>query len=516
MRITFLLAVPLLCLVPFDLAAQGPERTAPHAGQAGQAAPPEGVFDQQAHQRQMAGVETPNQQMPPSQGTRQSPEPENPNRRTDSQTPGAELQTEAAQRPAMRLGDFEALAVANNPALKQANELVQRSAGQARQSGLYPNPSIGYEGSEIRGGSFGGGEQGAFIQQTVVLGSKLGLRRRVLEEQRREDALGTSEQRYRLLGDVDQEFYSALGAQEIINLRRKLLTIAGDAVETAHQLANVGQADAPDLLQAEVEADQAKIEYVTAQRNYIQAFNSLAAVVGKPEMLVSPLEGSLDDWPKLDSQIIETILRDSPSVKRAHQGVTQAEAKLQSARREAVPDLQLRAGIQQSNELLNDTVINSRPVGLIGFATVGVSIPIFNRNQGNVQAANAEIERQREEVTRVQLSIRKTTQPLVQGYLIAQDEAQRYKSEMIPRATRAYQLYLNKYRQMASAYPQVIISQRTLFQVQVNYITALEKLWMNATALQNFALSGGLDAPIPSGSSSTTVNLPNSGDGSAE
>jgi len=115
------------------------------------------------------------------------------------------------------------------------------------------------------------------VQQTIVLGGKLGLRRGMFEEQRREDELGASEQRSRLISDVSQEFYSALAAQEVVKLRRDLLKIAQDAVETAHQLANVGQADAPDLLQAEVEAEQAKVEYVTAQRDYIQAFNTLAA-----------------------------------------------------------------------------------------------------------------------------------------------------------------------------------------------------------------------------------------------
>ncbi len=511
MRQHSLLAEIIIYLVPFGLVAQSHEATAPNTGRTGQ------TSDQHTDQHAVPGMEMPKQQSVPSHGNEQLQEPENPNRKTGSQTPVAELLTEAAQRPAMGLKDFEELAVANNPALKQANELVQRSAGQAHQAGLYPNPSAGYLGEEIRGGSFGGGQNGAFIRQTVVLGGKLGLRRRVFEEQRREDELGTSEQRYRLLSDVGQEFYSALGAQEIVKLRRNLLKIAQDAVETAHQLANVGQADAPDLLQAEVEAEQAKVEYVTAQRNYIQAFNSLTALVGKPDLPVSPLAGNLENWPKLDAEeTLATIIRDSPSVKRAEQAVKQAEAKLRSARREAIPDLQLRAGLRQDSELLNEAAINSRPVGLVGFATVGVNILIFNRNQGNVQAAKAELERTREEVTRVQLSIRKMAQPLVQAYLTAQDEAQRYKGEMVPRATRAYQLYLNKYRQMASAYPQVIISQRTLFQLQASYITALEKLWMNATALQNFTLSGGLDAPTPSGSSSTTVNLPANGAGSVE
>ena len=315
---------------------------------------------------------------------------------------------------------------------------------------------------------------------------------------------------------MDQGFYSALAAQETVSLRRDLMKIAQDAVETAHQLANVGQADAPDVLQAEVEAEQTKVEYATSQRTYIQAFEVLAALAGKPDLQPSPLQGNLEDWPKLDpAQTIETIVRDSPMVKRAQQSVEQAEAKLRSARREAIPDLSLRAGIRQDNELLNDASIRPTRVGLVGFATIGVNIPIFNRNQGNVAAAKADVERAQEEVMRVQLSLRRSTQPLLQNYLAEQDEAGRYKSEMIPRATRAYQLYLNKYRQMASAYPQVIISQRTLFQLQVAYVKALENLWMNAMSLQNFTLSGGLDAPMPSGSSSTIINLPN-GPGGAD
>jgi cobalt-zinc-cadmium efflux system outer membrane protein len=369
-------------------------------------------------------------------------------------------------------------------------------------------------GEELRGGSFGGGQNGAYIQQNILLGGKRGLRLRVFEEQRRGDEIGVTEQRYRLLNDVDQGFYSALAAQETVHLRRNLLSIAQDAVETAHQLANVGQADAPDILQAEVEGEQAKVEYATAQRGYIQAFNILAAVAGKPGLPPSPLHGNLEDWPKLDpEQTIEAIVRDSPVVKRAQQSVEQAEAELRSARREAVPDLSLRAGIRQDNELLDDAALRPTRVGLVGFATVGVNIPIFNRNQGNVAAAKADLERAQEEVMRVQLSLRRSAQPLLQNYLAEQDEAGRYKSEMIPRAKRAYQLYLNKYSQMASAYPQVIISQRTLFQLQVAYIKALENLWINATALQNFALSGGLNAPMPSGSSSTTVNLPYAGGG---
>ena len=200
---------------------------------------------------------------------------------------------------------------------------------------------------------------------------------------------------------------------------------------------------------------------------------------------------------------------------RAQEAVAREE-QLRSARREAVPDLQLRAELQQNRQLLEAEVSNTYRVGLQGFVIAGVNIPVFNRNQGNTAAAKAELAKAQEEVTRVQLLLRRTAQPLLQAYLTEQVEAERYKSEMIPRAARAYQLYLNKYRQMASAYPQVIISQRTLFQLRLDYIQTLENLWKSAIALQNFTLSGGLDAPTPSGNSSTSINLPNSSGGGVD
>ena len=87
---------------------------------------------------------------------------------------------------------------------------------------------------------------------------------------------------------------------------------------------------------------------------------------------------------------------------------------------------------------------------------------------------------------------------------------------MIPKAMRAYQMYLSNYRQMAAAYPQVIISQRTWFQLQVSYVETLEHLWRDAIALQHFTLTDGLQAPISSGSFSTTMNPPSGTGGPPE
>jgi outer membrane protein, heavy metal efflux system len=396
--------------------------------------------------------------------------------------------------PALKLEDFLAAADKHNPTLQQAAAIVRRSEAEAKQAALYPNPSVGYEGEQIRGGSYGGGEQGGFVAQTIVLGGKLGLRREIFEQQKKSDQIAAEAQLARVHNDVAQMFYDALSAQQMVQVRGKLLGVARDGVETAHQLANVGQADSPDVLQAEVEAEQAAIDYAFAQRLFIQKFKSLAALAGTPSIETAPLDGVLNAPPQIDAdRIVETIAQQSPTVKQAQQQVAIAQARLKDARREVVPDLQLKAGEQANLESLAGDP--GRKTGAQSFASVGIELPLWNRNQGNVQAAQAELDQARQEITRTQLSLRQQAESLAQNYLSAKSEAERYRTALLPRARRAYELYLDKYRSMAQAYPQVIVSQRTLFELEVRYIDSLDRIWQNAIALENFTLQGGLEKP---------------------
>ena len=402
--------------------------------------------------------------------------------------PAPDLLAGVAGRTALSLQSFLDSAQRTSPALAQARDLAQRDQGEARQAAMYPNPTVGYQGEQIRGGSYGGGEQGGYIGQTIVLGGKLGLRREVFAQQQRADATLGEEQGLRVANDVTQAFYSALTAQAKVVLRQRLVGLAADAVETAHQLANVGQADEPDVLSTEIEAEQAGIDYVSAQREFLGAFRRLATEAGEPALAVAPLAGELEAPPQLDAeQQVETIVAQSPTLRRMEQQVAVEEARLRAARREAVPNLELRAGEQYNNE----AVAPNRKVGPQSFASAGIDLPLWNRNQGSVDAASAELDRARQEVLRTQLALRGAAEPLAQGYLTARFAADRMKTEMIPRAQRAYALYQEKYRNMSEAYPQVLVSERALIELQMTYLNTLHEVWRNAVALQNFGVGGG-------------------------
>jgi outer membrane protein, heavy metal efflux system len=392
-----------------------------------------------------------------------------------------------------RLEDLEAIAIANNPTMAQVEANLRAATALSRQAGLYPNPTVGYSGDEIRGGYEGGGEQGGFISQTIVLGGKLRAARRVAEIGAQEAATSSQLQRLRILTNVRSLFYRTLAAQRLIELRQNLIQVSSNVVQTSHQLQNVGQADRPDILQAEVEEQQANLNLHVAQKNQQACWRVLAAVIGKPAMPVPNLGGDLEAIPELsyDESLVAAI-NESPEVKLTEQEIERAEALLNQARKAPIPDLQVTGTLMQSFEPLDPT---RKPAGVTGGAEIGVQLPIFNRNQGNIAAAKAEIESGRQELARVKLQVQRDLASLFRDYDSARLIAQQYKTEILPRAEQAYQLYQANYQRMAGAYAPVLISQRTLFQLEADYIQALENVWQSALLIRGFGLSDGLMRP---------------------
>src|SRR3984893_15366637 len=121
--------------------------------------------------------------------------------------------------------------------------------------------------------------------------------------------------------------------------------------------------------------------------------------------------------------MVDAIVQQAPTVKHAQQQVAVAEARLKDARREVVPDLQLRAGKQQNLEALPEAP--GKKTGAQSFASVGIELPLWNRNQGNKQAAEAELDEARQEITRTQLSLRQRAETLAQNYLSAKEQEER-------------------------------------------------------------------------------------------
>lgn len=400
---------------------------------------------------------------------------------------------ESPAGPVYRLDELEQMALANNPTLTQATAQVRASNAVRRQAGLYPNPTVGYIGEEIRGGAFGGGEQGFFISQTFVTGGKLGLNRKIVGHEVKIAEFETQEQRYRVLNAVRLAYYRVLAAQEMLDAKKDLVRIDAETVKTARQLLNIGQADETEFLHAEIQEQQLQMAVLMQENNLQQAWRALTAVVGKPGLSAGTVVGDLEqDLPMLDEHlVVEGLVSESPAVRIAEASVDRALATLAREQRETIPDIQVRAGLQQNYQQLGV----GRAVGLQGFVEVGVQLYIFNRNQGNVEAARANVERAQEEARRVGLALRERGSTFFQMYRNSQIMVDHYRNQLLPRAQQAYEMMVTRYGRMLASYPQVLVTQQALFQLHTDYISALENLWMDSIALRGYLLTDGLEAP---------------------
>jgi cobalt-zinc-cadmium efflux system outer membrane protein len=405
---------------------------------------------------------------------------------------------ENAKGALVTLEQVQKIAGEANPTLRQAEAEIRAAKSRQHQSGLYPNPTVAYTGDEIRGGSDGGGKQGFFVQQTIVTGGKLGLSRDVFGKELKLAEIEAEEQKIRVQSAVKMAFLRVLAAQELLYARRDMAMIAQDATETQRRLMNTGQADETEVLETEVETQRMRMNARMQENTLREEWRSLAAVIGQPELPLTTVAGDLEKgWPEVnEEEAVEAIAKESPAVRIAEAAEARAQSVLGRAKREAVPDIQIRGGMEYNHELLGSAPFAK---GWEGIAEVAVQVPLFNRNQGNVAAARADIDRAGQEKMRIALTLRERAASAVDQYANARLMAVEYRDEMLPRAKKAYGLMVEKYGQMLASYPRVLDAQRKLYELQIEYLGALESVWTNSIALQGYLLTDGLEAPARPG-----------------
>ena len=393
----------------------------------------------------------------------------------------------------LTLAQLEQMAVENSPVVAQSTADIDAARGRARQAGLLPNPTISYSADEVSGGPIiRGGQQGVSVDQTFPLWGKLRLGRQVFEREAIQFEAVRDAERQRLLNDVRILYYEALAAERRVEVQDRLATLAADALGTTRQLFNTGAADLPDVLESEVEVREAQLSTEMTRNDRARIWRRLAATVGTASLTPRPLDGSIDaKVPELDREtLLAQVLEHSPEVVTARAAVARAEAEVSRTRRETAPDLVFRGGPRYNRELLSET---GQPIGWQATFDVGLVVPLFNRNQGNIAVARAELTRAQKELTRVDLALRARTADAFDSYLTNLRRAEVYRTDVIPRAEQSYQLYLARYREMGAAYPQVLVAQRTLFRASNLYVDAAAEAWRRALELQGFLLTGSLE-----------------------
>ena len=394
-----------------------------------------------------------------------------------------EVRTAAAQPRPMALSEFEELARRCNPTLAQAAARVQAARAAWVQAGLYPNPRLSYQGNEINDDRQAG-QQGATVGQEFVTAGKLRRNQEVAANAIRQAEFAWAAQQGRVINDVRSAFYEVLAAQRTVELSERLVAIGREGVRTAEALFRAQEVSRVDVLQARIEADSAQILAEKARNRHRAAWRNLAVVSGAPDMPPAPLAGNIQDglagltW----EESINRVLGNSPVLSEARAGVARAQARVAREMAERIPNLDLQAGVGYDNAT-RDTIAE---------AQVGVALPLFNRNQGNIRQAEMELAAARGEVQRVALDLQQRLAAAFERYENARCQADKYAREMIPNAQTSLDLVTAGYRQGEFGYVTLLTAQRTYFQVNLSYIDALRELRLATVYIEGDLLRDSL------------------------
>jgi outer membrane protein, heavy metal efflux system len=385
--------------------------------------------------------------------------------------------------PGLSLEAAEAMAMASHPLLSEGSARVQGARGQWLQAGLYPNPVVGYSAEEVGAGGTAG-LQGAYISQELVRGGKLPLARAIAAQEVRQSELQLAVQRYRVLNDVRTAFYDTLVAQQAVEITAQLLQVSEQGLQVATNLLRAEEGNRIDVLQASVEADTARIALEQARNRHAASWRQLSAAVGSRELLPMPLTGDLSgDLAELAwESSLAHLLAQSPEMSAAAATVARAEASLRRARVEPIPNVFVQTTVQYDAEG-RDTVGNLQ---------LGVPLPIFNKNQGNIRRAGAELAAAHAAVAIVELELQNRLALAFERYANARRQVDTYSQHILPNARTSLELVNTGYRQGEFNYLVVLTTQRTYFQASLAYLNALRELRGSKIAIDGMLLTGGL------------------------
>src|SRR5262249_55126124 len=152
------------------------------------------------------------------------------------------------------------------------------------------------------------------------------------------------------------------------------------------QLLAQKQGTRPDVLQAEIQLSAVRSSLQDARYRHEAAWRQLANVVGVPALEPAPLAGTLEgDLPSLGWQeSLEQLVTNSPLLRAQQAEVRAAEYELKLARAQAIPNLNVQVVAER------DRVEKFSSVSTL----VSLPIPVFNRNQGNIQSAEGVLTQQ--------------------------------------------------------------------------------------------------------------------------
>jgi cobalt-zinc-cadmium efflux system outer membrane protein len=336
------------------------------------------------------------------------------------------------------LNQLTAIALERHPELAAAYSRVEAARGQLIQAGLYPNPIVGWQADELGHKENGAGEQGPFLEQEIVTKGKLRLARAAAAQGVAIADWQAVTKRFEIITRVRTAHVDLLAARrEATEIRGILLELEKEKDGRRGFLQLTRSYEEPlgfksERLRVETEIAELNVRLEAATQRERAALRRLGTAIGWPELILAQIDLTAPGLAPIQhtyDQSVAMAINRSSELQSAQVRILQAQFDLDRAYAVKHPNIQMRVRPFRSFPEDDQRLM----------VEAGIPLPVFNANQGNILAAQADVQQAVAEARAVELRLIERLAEAYQRYETARQQALGYRAN-VQRAEESFLL----------------------------------------------------------------------------
>lgn len=330
----------------------------------------------------------------------------------------------AESSPTLSLQQVISKTMQHNPALLALGYAFDAQAGRVQQAGLKSNPELSLAVEDALGsGQFQGMDSAettlgiSWILEGELRGERVQAEQAqtsVLETERdiqRLDAAASSARLYMLV----------LSLQARLQQAEQSVALARDVVKTLQQRAD--KTPAAEVARAKVELSRRLLELEDVEHELLVAKRQLVAQWGAMQVEFVRLDGALDQLPKVATYAdLKNRLEQHPRLQSFATRERLAASQLALLNAQNKPQWRLSAGVKHLSESDDQALV----------ASVAVPLTLFDRQQGRIKVAQANMAMNRAERDAQQMQMEVALYAAHQELLHSLHIANAYRQDILP------------------------------------------------------------------------------------
>lgn len=350
-------------------------------------------------------------------------------------------------------------ALTYSPTLQSQRAELRALEAETVQAGLPPNPELGIDVENFAGSggsrSFNGAEITTALSQKLELGGKRSKRTLVaaLEAEALKAEIASDEREVKIA--ADRAFTTLLEARQIRGFSEQNLARAEENLSTLDALLEAGKSTRIDVGKATLAVSEAKellaesrAEESNSAVELSQTWGGGAADVTAAGSLSAP-NGDVPSNP-------ESAISRHPAMRAAALRFARAQATYDLEKAKRFSDVEVGGGFRE----LRDADETAAVVG------VRVPLPIFDRNQGNILAAQERLDRANAEGRSTESEMRSRFAKLSADLRTARSRANEFDSRTVSAARQGLDDTREAYSAGKASLLEVLDARETLFAVE--------------------------------------------------